>query len=252
MNTPSKPVHVSLGAYGRVPFDIAVADAKADPPVDPMFGVLSTKRLQLCPQNNGVINLEAALKLRQQYPDTEFRLHANVRVADKHQVFDLCHWPEQKDYFKQLAVLSSILDAPAYSAHAGKRQCASVEEVIRYSKAMTESFGIPVAIEGHYPTQGDTWLFSHWHEYQQLLESGAYFALDLSHLHIVATQTGITETRLVEEMLSSERCLEIHVSGNNGIHDQHLPLDDKPWWWQLVDKVHEHTVIFSEARIAPR
>jgi len=54
MSMLSKPVHVSLGAYGRVPHLVAIADALADPPSDPLLGRLDTSRMQLCPQNRSM------------------------------------------------------------------------------------------------------------------------------------------------------------------------------------------------------
>jgi hypothetical protein len=58
-----------------------------------------------------------------------------------------------------------------------------------------------------------------------LLESGAHYALDLSHLHIVATASGYVEWGLLQELLASPKCLEVHLSGNDGSADQHNALD---------------------------
>ncbi|KAF0811011.1 hypothetical protein A167_00043 [Alcanivorax sp. S71-1-4] len=250
MNTRSESAHVSLGAYGRVPHEIAIADALACPPTDPLLGTLSTHRMQLCPQNLGYLDRDWAVALRERHPEIEWRLHANVRVRDVGRVIDLCDWPTQRDYFQTLGGISEALGAPVYSAHAGRRSVASIDAVIRHSLAMTQYLGMPVAIEGHYPVPGNVWLFSSWREYRLLLESRAWFALDLSHLHILATRSGVTEHALVAEMLACERCLEVHVSANDGQRDQHLPLTEPPWWWPLLDHLHDQAVIFSEGRIA--
>lgn len=250
---PALPsAHVSLGAYGRVPHEIAIADAIAHPPVDPLLGKLSTQKLQLCPQNLGCLDQDVAAALRRQYPEVEWRLHANVRVRQEHQLIDLCDWPQQQSYFQTLQGISQALSAPMYSAHAGKRANASVQDVIRHSLEMTQAFGIPVAIEGHYPTARNIWLFSSWEEYQQLLESDAFIALDLSHLHILATQSRRIEWTLVKELLACDRCLEIHVSGNDGTRDQHrlLDADNKPWWFELLAFAHDKAVVFSEGHVS--
>ena len=252
MNTLSKPAHVSLGAYGRVPHEIAIADALACPPSDPLLGILSTRHMQLCPQNLGYLDRDWALDLRRRHPDILWRLHANVRIRGVGRIIDLCDWPTQQDYFRTIGSISEALGASVYSAHAGRRNTASVEAVIRHSLAMTQHLGLPVAIEGHYPVPGNLWLFSSWREYRQLLTSKAYFALDLSHLHILATQSGVIEHGLLAEMLACDRCLEIHVSGNDGRRDQHLRLDVQPWWWPLLADSHAEAVIFSEGRVAPR
>jgi hypothetical protein len=83
-----------------------------------------------------------------------------------------------------------------------------------------------------------------------LLESGAHYALDLSHLHIVATASGYVEWGLLQELLASPKCLEVHLSGNDGSADQHHALDvaSVPWWWVLLADVNPNAVLFSEGR----
>ena len=83
MNTPSslvRPVHLSLGAYGRCPHHLAIAQALNQSPSDPLLGNLSTSKLQLCPQNRGRIDSEMARHLRLNHPEIEWRLHANVHI----------------------------------------------------------------------------------------------------------------------------------------------------------------------------
>ena len=74
MNIPSsftRPVHLSLGAYGRCPHHVAIAHALTQSPSDPLLGNLSTTKLQLCPQNQGRIDCDMALKLRRNHPNIE-------------------------------------------------------------------------------------------------------------------------------------------------------------------------------------
>ncbi|MDR2032821.1 MAG: hypothetical protein LBP86_11370 [Azoarcus sp.] len=85
-----------------------------------------------------------------------------------------------------------------------------------------------------------------WAEYRALFESGVPYALDLSHLNILATWSGRRETALVAEMLACERCLEIHVSDNDGHGDGHLVCEAPPWWFDLLDGCHGGAVIFAE------
>jgi len=247
----SRPVHISLGAYGRLPHDQAITAALASPPVEPLLGTLNPSRLQLCPQNRGRITVDLASQLRQDYPGVEWRLHANVHIWEQRRVVDLCDWPDARAWFADVARVSAALQAPAYTAHAGKRAGSSVSAVITHAQEIEQLFGIPVGIEGHYPTPRDTWLFSSWEEYRLLLESGVHYALDLSHLHILAVQSGRIEWGLVKEMLSSEQCLEVHVSGNDGRGDQHRPLDCVPWWFSLLPYMHPNAAVFSESRHQP-
>lgn len=246
------PIHVSLGAYGRTPHLVAIAEMLVSPPEEPVLGGLSTDHVQICPQNHGVFTVETAQEVRRALPAIHWRLHANVRVRGIHRWADICDWPQERDYFRELARVSQALNAPAYTSHAGRRQAASLQEIFRFTRELEDLFGVPVGVEGHYPTRGDYWALSSWREYRALLESGVRYALDLSHLHILAITTNTWERNLVLEMLACERCLEVHVSGNNGHADQHRQLTEEPWWFQLLAYVHPNATVFSEGRQSVR
>lgn len=250
MRTPCdhSPVHVSLGAYGRAPHLVAIAQMLTFPPMEPLLGELSTAHVQICPQNHGLFTAETALELRKAFPAIRWRLHANVHVKDSHRRADIADWPGQREYFAELARVSRVLNAPAYTAHAGPRHMATLEAVFHYARDLEDLFGIPVGIEGHYPTHGDYWLLSSWDEYRALLESGVRYAVDLSHLNILAIRAGLMEYGLVRDLLACERCIEVHLSSNNGHADQHHLLSYKPWWFDLLTEVHPGAVMFSEGR----
>ncbi len=127
--TPSfalPPVHLSLGAYGRCPHHVAIEQALTHLPCDPLIGNLSTAKLQLCPQNRGRIDVEMARRLRVDHPTIEWRLHANVQIDYQPRLVDLCDWRDELYWFAQVSKLSSVLGAPAYTAHAGRRGKASL------------------------------------------------------------------------------------------------------------------------------
>ena len=108
----------------------------------------------------------------------------------------------------------------------------------------------PVGIEGMYPAKGNPYLCSSWMEYRQLLDSGVRYALDLSHLNIVACAERRVETGLVKDMLASPNCIEIHVSGNDGSHDQHRAIDGNEWWiGLLLEKASPGAVVFAEGNL---
>ena len=123
-------IHISLGAYGRLSHRQAIELALAHPPQEPLLGQLSTQRLQLCPQNRGKMDVDVAMQLRADYPDIEFRLHANVHIDQQARIVDIADWPQERDCFRQMAQVSSALAAPAYTAHAGKRAKATVSDVL--------------------------------------------------------------------------------------------------------------------------
>lgn len=112
---------------------------------------------------------------------------------------------------------------------------------------MEDVMGVPVGVEGMYPAPGDRYLISTWHEYRVLLESGVKYALDLSHINILAERSGTREETLLQELLSSPSCIEIHVSGNDGQRDSHCQLASQPWWYQaLLTHRNPDAVIFTE------
>ncbi len=237
--------HVSLACWPGLRHEDA-ARHLADPPVEPCFGQLSTEQVQLVPQSMGLLDEGLADALRAACPGTRFRLHANVRVLPRHVMADLSGFALHTGWFAQAARISQRLGAPAYTAHAGRRSQATLAGMLDNARRCAEVFGVPVGVEGHYPTPGDTWLISNWEEYRTLFESGVPYALDLSHLHIVAVQSGRREESLVAEMLACERCLEVHVSANDGRGDWHAVCTEPPWWLPLLRHVHPGAVIFSE------
>ena len=217
------------------------------PPKEPLFGELSLEHIQFVPQSIGVLTEELAEQFRVALPGSRMRLHANTRVLPNREISDLAAWETRQPYFRQLAKVSRLLDSPAYTAHAGRRDQASLSKVFDAARRAADLFGVPVGVEGHYPTRDDRWLLSTWEEYAQLLEARAPYALDLSHLHILATQTGRVETGLTRDLLESECAIEIHVSGCDGEADTHDVPVEAPWWFDLLKHCGPQAVVFSEA-----
>lgn len=238
----------TTACYPGVSHNQAVAQIVAGTTVEPMLGALSGEHVQLCPQNVGRIDETQARRLRDEFPGTALRLHANVHVAPKRSMAAASGFSEATvEYFRSLARVSQALGAPAYTLHAGHRQC-SLEQLRSNVLEIEELFGVPVGVEGHYPERGDAdrWLISNWHEYRWLLDSGLKYALDLSHLNIVARASGRRDAAFLREMLSSQCCIEVHLSDNNGVGDDHETLDSAPWWFELLDAVNPSAVVFSE------
>lgn len=222
---------------------------------DPAIGELSLSHVQLCPQNCIQIMDESVIdQLKATAPDTEFRFHANVKVMERHiPDADLCDLDYYRAYFDRMIDLNKYLNPSGYSLHAGRRQInkkpvditsafyqKSWDRLIGHARKLEDLMGIPVGIEGHHPTPGNRYWIDSWAEYRKLFESNAHFALDLAHLHIVAVQSGIYDADLLVEMLKSPYCMEIHVSHNNGLNDQHTPIykDNAPPWWAPILSRH--------------
>lgn len=219
--------------------------------VEEDFGPVGTDQVQLCPQNAGTITDAVIDELQAMAPHTRYRLHANVRLprgsrkgAEASAALD----PDRQDYFECLAATSSALAAPAYSLHAGLRANGDLNHLRECMAHLQSLFDCPVAVEGHYPTRDNKWLVSSWQEYRWLLESGLDYALDLSHLNVVAWGERRVEWSLTAELMASEHCIEIHTSGNDGRGDHHLPLTGigEPWWSELLADYQGQAVIFTE------
>lgn len=237
--------HVSLACWPGLRHEVAAEQLRM-PVIEPLFGPLSVDHAQLVPQCMGCLTEERADALRAAYPGTRFRLHANVQVLPNRWIADLSGFELHAGWFAQAARISLRLRAPAYTAHAGRRSEAGIAAMLDHARRCADLFGCPVGVEGHYPTAGNAWLVSSWAEYQAVFESGVPYALDLSHLHILATGTGRQETTLVTEMLACERCIEVHVSDNDGRGDWHQVCTEPPWWHPLLALTHTNAVVFSE------
>lgn len=214
--------------------------------VEPCFGELSTAHVQLVPQNFGILDEGLADHLAAEYPETQFRLHANVRVLPDRRIADLSGFALHGDWFNQAAAISRRLGAPAYTVHSGSRSESSLQEMLANARRCADLFGCPVGVEGQYPVAGNKLLVSSWDEYQQVFESGVPYALDLSHLNILATVSHRKEVTLVMEMLSCERCIEVHVSDNDGSGDWHQVCESENWWHTLLPCINRNAVVFSE------
>jgi len=221
---------------------------------EPLLGTLGHADIQLCPQHPTRVDDGLVDRLLADFPDTRFRLHASVRLrgemeyinSQNRRVIHDAAFVDNWKWFKEAARLSQRLNAPAYTVHAGRRENASLLEMANNVRKMVDLFGCRVGVEGLYPDRG-TWLIQDWAEYAWLLESGLDFAVDLSHLNIVAHKSRIGwEEGLVKELLASEHCLEVHFSGNDGEDDRHLKLEDRPRWWGWIDSIHPDAVVFSE------
>lgn len=226
----------------------AVDEQQANTLAEPLWGNLHLEHVQVVPQSRGIFSEEEALALKEAFPNTQFRLHANVRVRGQRCIYDIANYPECKEWFDLAVQRQRDIGGTVYSAHAGFRKDADMKTMLDRARALQDLFGMPVAIEGLYPDKTDSQLVSTWGEYQQVLESGLPFALDLSHLHIVATRYRNRNMTLTQEMLASENCLEIHVSDNNGRGDWHQTCETgrPPWWYSLLEHRNPNAVIFTE------
>ena len=152
-------------------------------------------------------------------------------------------------HFRAVGLVSAVPSADACTLHAGARAAGSLTSVRAAVRALETRLGIPVGVEAMYPDPKQTLLLSSWDEYRYLLESYIRYALDLSHLNILARRSRWTDYGLTAALLAHPRCIEIHVSDNDGHSDRHAPLTRQPWWWGCLEdavKLNPGALIFSE------
>ena len=243
-------INISLAAYpGERHVNAAIKaieSANAGSLVEPLWGRIHAHHVQLVPQNFGILDETTCQSLMDAFPKTQFRLHANVRVTGKHTIADISGLQKHREWFEQAARISKFLKAPAYSAHSGSRSESDIKQMLDNARKIADLFGVPVAIEGQYPVEGNTLLVTSWDEYRQVFESGLPYVIDLSHLNILAHKTGLQEMNLVKEMLNNGNCIEVHVSDNNGIGDWHQVCEKQTWWYELMPYINKNAVVFTE------
>lgn len=213
----------------------------------------NTHTVQICPQSRQILDDDVIIGLQQDWPGLRWRLHANPRLwAQRPMFYDAstvaAHFD---DCFRPLAEKSQALGADAYTLHAGREEYASRDQLLANVARLEDLFGCPVAIEGMYPSRRDRFHVADSAGYRWLLESGAPMAIDVSHLHIVRAAEGGLDPGLLDALLGSEQCIEVHLSHNNGRADQHRPLPpEPPWWWPAVQRACERRpelMVFCES-----
>jgi hypothetical protein len=212
------------------------------------WATIVNEHMQLCPQQCDFINESFAEKIRDKYKSIKFRCHANVRLFDFLHIFDASSAQEDilhKEYIEKLKLINDKLNADKYSVHAGSA-IISLDKMKDNVLRLQDKLNIDVAVEGLYPHKKINWLISSWSEYNWLLESELNMAIDLSHLQIVAKHEGYWNADLVQALLQSEKCLEIHVSSNDGINDSHTDVVGEEDWLKLLNVANKTSVIFTE------
>lgn len=231
LKRPTRPINATTATWAHLGY--AESLKRLESTYDEFLGHISMGHVQLCPQNQGFNDLDSIMGLVVAYPNTQFRLHADVKVVGRKSKADLCWYDDSNvENWKCIADISNAIKAPCYSLHAGVRVC-TVDELFKKYDKLQQLFDCRVAIEGHYPN-GDKYLLNNWEEHRILLESGLGFVVDLSHFNIIARKYEWDEN-LVYDLINSPNCLEIHVSDNAGITDSHEVFAKEPYWWRFLE-----------------
>jgi hypothetical protein len=247
-------VQTSLACYPGQPILEAAAraasQAAAGTLVEPGLGALGLDDVQLVPQVLGMLSESVADAVQALLPSSRLRLHANARLLERHRFADLARIERDRDWWARAVEMSAHLGCVSWSAHSGARSECSLAQLLDNARRVNDWMRgrCRIAIEGQYPVAGDRLLVSSWSEYEALLRTeDVDYALDLSHLNILVAHQG-RQDGLVRDLLQSARCVEVHVSGNDGRADSHRTLEtlDGVWWSALLPATHSQAVIFSE------
>ena len=213
---------------------------------------LSMDWIQLCPQSFGVVDEGLIERLRQSHPHTQFQLHSNVRIdCGKRPVHGSSQGEWVHTYLQEFERLTLLSGCGIYSLHAGYKDECNLQKMFDNIRTWNEQYRIIIAVEGLYPERKRKALLSTWMEYEQLLNANIPYAIDLSHLNIVAHAENDRPIELIQTLLQSPHCREVHLSSNNGRIDSHRPWSRqrKEWWWPLLSYKHRDCVVFCEENL---
>lgn len=245
-----KKINLSLAAYPGAVISAIPALTKKNI-TDPFFGELSLDTIQLVPQTLTPFKEEVIVFLKENFPNSSFRLHANVYMANTaRKIYDLSNWKKNWNHFEKLAYFSKLLSCSGYSAHTGFRANSTLKSSIEGLKALTDLFECEVSMEGQYPTrEGDVYVLSNWQEYKSLLTEKVPYVIDFSHLNILKCFSNELDLELVKDLVASEYCAEVHISENNGKGDQHQRCRKPSWWHDCMKSINSNAVIFYEGNL---
>ncbi len=169
-----------------------------------------------------------------------------MRILETGCQYDLGTADKLPEYTEKLVESLAYLGQP-YSLHAAENG-RPLGLQVKTAKQLAAQAGIPVAIEGLYPGHRNNTLAT-WGDWERLLDMDVPYALDFSHMNIILKQSGgPVPVKLMEDLLASPNCLEIHFSGNNGDRDSHGICHEDEWWLAFRPLIQGKTVCFYEGR----
>lgn len=209
--------------------------------------------IQICPQHIGFLTKRQFEKIQETYSTTKFRLHANVRLQSELIFFDASNTiNDKKEYVQKLKLMIEMTKNDIYTYHAPQRKKISWKKIKKNVLDLQDYLNVCVGVEGLYPVEKFKDIWSNSIEaYEKLMNSGLFFVVDLSHLNILYYKENKNDLikELTKELLNHKNCIEVHISGNNGIYDQHHIIQDKNiWWLDILKNSKYQKTIFCESK----
>ena len=88
-------------------------------------------------------------------------------------------------------------------------------------------------------------------EFMNLVPKDVGLLLDLGHLNISSNLLDFNRNNFLEKFIElyGNRLLEVHISENNGIKDEHLPLEKSSWQLEAIKKINKVKTSLLQKRV---
>jgi sugar phosphate isomerase/epimerase len=173
-----------------------------------------------------------------------FRAHHAFLWEAGHHPFNLAQVID-RGYFQRMIEWLASCGIQAYSVHPGSydidRSTAwqQMLQNLEWLQHLCKQQGINLGVETMYPGRERNFLGSlpEIMELRQLMPT-LQWVLDLSHLNLWPNDQLLNRLLVIEEL--APHLLEIHLSDNDGLLDQHRAITDRTWWlpWQHLWPAH--------------
>jgi sugar phosphate isomerase/epimerase len=173
-----------------------------------------------------------------------FRAHHAFVWESRHHPFNLAQpiagrGAIDRDYFQRMIEWLAACGIKAYSVHPGSYDVdrpadwQRMLQNLEWLQALCKQHGITLGVETMYPGREGNFLGSlpEIMELRRVMPT-LQWVLDLSHLNLWPSDRLLDRLLVIEEL--APHLLEIHISDNDGLLDQHRSITDRTWWlpWQ--------------------
>ncbi|MGG6270898.1 sugar phosphate isomerase/epimerase family protein [Leptolyngbya sp. AN03gr2] len=163
------------------------------------------------------------------------------------------------DYFERLSDWLAVMQITAYSVHAGRIDTAVPEmstdhflENLAQLAQLCRDRAIRLGVETMYPSLLDCidrHLMQNGAEIEQFLAilPNVDLVIDLAHLNLWRNCSNSEKLQVLHR--AGDRLLELHISDNDGIRDNHTQISDTTWWVPYVGRFPREVPIVLESRM---
>ena len=259
-------VYLSRSCYGRRPLREAIELCKK----------ITKDKVEISAPHDFQPNNELAAILKEYKEEgIKFTLHNYFPVPKKSIVLNIAASDqEQYDASRNLVnnalFLADIAGAPLYGIHAGYLSKAKADnkgnfifdnEEERYEVALNRALnfinsvikdfdkkGISLIIENLFPSPKKrhslNCTVAEIRELMNQTPKNVGFLLDLGHLNVSSVILDFDRNNALDQILDefSNRLLEVHISENNGLKDEHLAVKKNSWQLEALNKINKATL----------